>query len=67
MAKKPKQDRSECPGSVGGHDEGSNRDGKCTWCGRKFRESAPRSNRFAVSEATKWYEYFYSPDAGYDS
>ena len=57
-----------CPESTGGHDEGSRRDGCCTWCGQKFREKAPRPNLGDDyrNELDLAYRRVYDPDYGTD-
>lgn len=52
----------ECPESVSGHDEGSRRDGCCTWCGKKFKGSAPKADQYPVSDLTDAYGEYYDPD-----
>ena len=61
-------ERMRCPESTGGHDEGSRRDGCCTWCGRKFREKAPRPNLGGSyrDELDLAYRRIYDPDYGTD-
>lgn len=56
-----------CPQSTSGiHDEGSRRDGRCTWCGQRFTGKVPRPRLVpgrpsALEEA---YDYAYDPDWG---
>lgn len=57
-----------CPESISGHDEGSRRDGCCTWCGFKFKAVAPRPNLAGTyrSELETAYRLAYDPDYGTD-
>jgi hypothetical protein len=58
-----------CPDSaLHSHDEGSRRDGCCTWCGHKFKAKAQRPN-FGTSYPTdldREYRRTYDPDYGTD-
>lgn len=52
------RDHRECQQSaLGLHDEGSRRDGRCTWCGQKFEPAAcrPAPPRHATSEVAAAY------------
>lgn len=54
----------DCPESVSGHD-GGDRDGKCTWCGRKVNRKVPAPDRFTEpTELGEAYRRFYDPDWG---
>lgn len=57
-----------CPGSVTGHNEGSRRDGRCTWCGYRFIGPAPRPRLGASyqTELDQEYRRTYDPDWGTD-
>lgn len=50
--------------ALGVHDEGSRRDGRCTWCGRKYKAAAPRPRLHSVSAMASAYRYTYDPDWG---
>jgi hypothetical protein len=58
-----------CPASViGAHDEGSRRDGCCTWCGYRFTGSAPRPRLGSGyrTELDREYRRTYDLDYGTD-
>ena len=57
-----------CPVSAGrSHDEGSRRDGRCTWCQYRFRAPAPMPSLSRVrTVADLAYRRFYDPDWGTD-
>jgi hypothetical protein len=61
------RDRS-CPASLTRHDEGSRRDGCCTWCGQKFKGKAPRPNLATgyPTDLEREYRRAYDPDYGVD-
>lgn len=59
----------ECRVSVTrSHSEGSRRDGRCTWCHRRFEGPAPepRMARGYMTEAERSYRYMYDPNWGLD-
>lgn len=60
--------RSYCPVSaVHTHDEGSRRDGRCTWCGYRFDTPAPRPPLAGWrTELDQAYRRHYDPDYGID-
>ena len=58
-----------CPASAThAHDEGSRRDGRCTWCEHKFIGKAPRPNLGETyrDELDLAYRCIYDPDYGTD-
>lgn len=67
MAKKSTPRNEECAESITGHNEGSNRDGRCTWCGVKFTGAAPAPNMRDSRNKTdlgREYRRHYDPDYG---
>jgi hypothetical protein len=50
-----------CPESVSGHDNGD-RNGNCTWCGKRVNSAIRRPEKFEVSDLTEAYETHYNPD-----
>lgn len=69
MRRRTGHDCWNCPASVTHtHDEGSRRDGCCTWCGYKFKAKAQRPN-LTTSYPTnldREYRRAYDPDYGTD-
>jgi hypothetical protein len=59
-----------CPVSViHAHDEGDRRDGRCVWCGYRYRAPAPMPTDLGRSYRTKLdleYRRHYDPDFGND-
>ncbi len=59
-------EHTACPVSTVGHDEGSRRDGRCTWCGARFMKAAqrPRPLYGTTDQLDNAYRYVYDPDWG---